>query len=103
MEGLIKETPKMEQSLQITPALASAPPRRPRVLVAFAEALAAIESAWSLEGAGFEVVAFARRGTRPPLRRSGSVQVHELTPPELDRAGAEADLRACSTRSRSMP
>jgi hypothetical protein len=84
----------MEQSLQIAPTLASAPPRRPRVLVGFAEALAAIESAWSLEGAGLEVVAFARRGTRPPLRRSGSVQVHELTPPELDRAASEADLRA---------
>jgi biotin carboxylase len=94
MEGRIKETPKMEQSLQIAPALASAPPRRPRVLIGFAEALAAIESAWSLESAGFEVVAFARRGTRPPLRRSESVQVHELTPPELDRDAAESDLRA---------
>ena len=83
----------MEQSLQIAPALASAPPRRSRVLVGFAEALAAIESAWSLDEAGFEVVAFARRGTRPPLRRSDAVAMHELTPPELDAAAAEGDLR----------
>ncbi len=84
----------MESSLQTAPRPAAAPARRPRVLVGFAEALAAIESAWSLEGAGFEVVAFARRGSRPPLRRSGSVQVHELTPPEVDLAAAESDLRA---------
>src|ERR1700751_3303119 len=94
MEGLIKETPKMEQSLQIAPALAGAPPRPPRVLIGFAEALAAIESAWSLAGAGFEVVAFARRGSRPPLRRSGSIVLPELTPPEADAAAAEDDLRA---------
>jgi hypothetical protein len=83
----------MELSLQTDPRTAAAPPRRRRVLIGFAEALAAIESAWSLEAAGFEVLAFARRGARPPLRRSASVALHELTPPELDAAAAEADLR----------
>lgn len=83
----------MEPSLQADPG-ASASPRRGRVLIGFAEALAAIESAWSLDEAGFEVLAFARRGSRPPLRRSASVTVYELTPPELDAAAAKADLRA---------
>jgi hypothetical protein len=88
------QTSQMELSLQTNPGAAAAPPRRPRVLIGFAEALAAIESAWSLDEAGFEVLAFARRGTRPPLRRSGAVAMHELTAPELDAATAEADLRA---------
>jgi hypothetical protein len=83
----------MELSLQTDPRNAVAPPRRQRVLIGFAEALAAIESAWSLEASGFEVLAFSRRGSRPPLRRSGTVALHELTPPELDAAAAEADLR----------
>jgi biotin carboxylase len=86
----------MELSLQIdtdTTAAAARPGRR-RILVGFAEALAAIESAWSLLDAGFEVVAFARHGSRTPLRRSGSVELHELTPPELGSAAAVAELRA---------
>lgn len=84
----------MEPSLQTDPGAAGAPPRRGRVLIGFAEALAAIESAWSLEGEGFEVLAFARRGSRPPLRRSGSVTVCEVTPPERDAVAAKADLQA---------
>jgi hypothetical protein len=83
----------MELSLQTAPGAATAPARRPRVLIGFAEALAAIESAWSLEGAGFEVLAFSRRGSRPPLGRSRSIAVHELTPPEQDPAAAADDLR----------
>ena len=35
------------------------------VLIGFADALAAIESAWCLADDGFEVHAFARRATRP--------------------------------------
>lgn len=84
----------MEPSLQTDPGTAGASSRRGRVLIGFAEALAAIESAWSLEEAGFEVLAFARRGSRPPLRRSSSVTLYELTPPELDAAAAKADLQA---------
>jgi predicted ATP-grasp superfamily ATP-dependent carboligase len=88
------QTSQMELSLQIEPGTMAAPPRPQRVLIGFAEALAAIESAWSLDEAGFEVLAFARRGSRPPLRRSDAVALHELTPPELDAAAAQADLRA---------
>ena len=86
----------MEQSLQIDQGVgvAPVPARRRRILVGFAEALAAIESVWSLEAAGFEVTAFTRRGARVPLRRSGSVELHELTPPEVDATAAEAELRA---------
>jgi hypothetical protein len=86
----------MELSLQIDPGAeaGAAPPRRPRVLIGFAEALAAIESAWSLADAGFEVLAFSRRGGCVPLRRSGSVALHEVTAPETDAAAAATDLRA---------
>jgi predicted ATP-grasp superfamily ATP-dependent carboligase len=86
----------MELSLQIDreAAGAPAPPRPRRVLVGFAEALATIESVWSLQDAGFEVSAFARAGARVPLRRSRSVELHELIAPEVDAAAAAAELRA---------
>jgi len=62
------------------------------VLVGFADALAAIESVWSLADEGFEVHAFARAGSRPPLRRCAGVQVSYLCPPEQDARRAAADL-----------
>ncbi len=46
------------------PALMS----RPRVLVGFAESLAAVESIWNLLDHGFEVVTFGREGQRPKSR-----------------------------------
>jgi hypothetical protein len=63
-----------------------------RVLVGFADALAAIESVWSLADHGFEVHAFARSGTRPPLRRCRDVRVSYITPPERDARRATSDL-----------
>jgi len=63
-------------------------------MIGFAEALAAIETAWSLERAGFAVSAFARAGSRPALRRSGSVQIHPVAAPELDAEQSVRDLRA---------
>jgi hypothetical protein len=66
----------------------------PRVLIGFADALAAIESAWSLTDDGAEVYAFARTGTRPALARSKSVHVLGITPPERDAARSAADLAA---------
>src|SRR5216683_5963171 len=65
-----------------------------RVLIGFADALAAIESAWCLADDGFEVVAFARRGSRPALARSGAVRVVGITAPEQDADGSAADLAA---------
>ena len=65
-----------------------------RVLIGFADALAAIESAWSLQEAGFEVSAFAREGSRPPLRRSHSIELHPIARPEDDLSAAVADLRS---------
>jgi hypothetical protein len=66
----------------------------PPVLIGFADALAAIESAWSLVDDGFEVHAFARRGTRPAIARSKSVRVIDITPPEQDADRSAADLTA---------
>jgi hypothetical protein len=64
------------------------------VLIGLADALAAIESAYSLADQGFEVCAFARAGTRPALRRSKLVRVLPITPPERDYSQAVADLGA---------
>jgi len=64
------------------------------VLIGFAEAYAAIETAWSLQAAGFEVAAFARAGDRPPLRRVRRVRLHDVTPPEDDAQRTVADVRS---------
>jgi len=62
------------------------------VLVGFADALAAIESVWSLVDHGFEVHAFGRSGSRPALSRCRGVRIIGITPPELDALRAAADL-----------
>lgn len=81
----------MEQQDELPTARSMAPavPRRPRrgsptVLVGFADAMAAIETAWSLQAAGFRVVALRRAGTRPPLRHVPGVELHEVPAPEHD-------------------
>lgn len=62
------------------------------VLIGFAEALAAIEASWALGDHGCDVVAFARRGSRPALSRSPGVRIVEITAPEEDTAAARSDL-----------
>ena len=54
------------------------------VLIGFADALAAPEVAASLLGAGWHVRAFSRRGRNVALRHLDSVEIVEVTPPELD-------------------
>jgi biotin carboxylase len=66
----------------------------PRVLIGFADALAAIESAWCLADDGFEVYAFTRAGTRPALARSRAVRIVDITPPERDAYRSADDLAA---------
>lgn len=58
------------------------PPRRPTVLIGFAEAFAAIETAWSLQRAGIHVVAFGRAGRRSALTYVRGVEVIPVPPPE---------------------
>jgi biotin carboxylase len=65
---------------------------KPVVLIGFADALAAIESAWCLADCGFEVCAFARPGTRPALGRIKQVRVFPVTAPEADALACAADL-----------
>ena len=62
------------------------------VLVGFAEALSAPESVWSLVDAGFQVVAFGRRGRASALRYSRLVECHEVTAPEENLAASLGDL-----------
>jgi hypothetical protein len=62
------------------------------VLIGFAEALAAIEAFWALRDYGWNVVAFARRGTRPALARCQGVRIVEITAPEENTAAAHSDL-----------
>ncbi|PRY32047.1 hypothetical protein CLV70_102258 [Pseudosporangium ferrugineum] len=54
----------------------------PRILLGFAESLAAVESAWCLRDAGFEVVAFTRAGIRPALASARGVRVLPVPAPE---------------------
>lgn len=56
----------------------------PVVLMGFAEAMAAIESAWSLQGAGFRVVAFRRAGSKPAVRHVRGIELYDVPPPEAD-------------------
>jgi hypothetical protein len=65
---------------------------RSTVLIGFADALAGIESAWCLAEDGFEVHAFARRGSRPTLARARCVRVIEVTRPEDDAPACAAEL-----------
>jgi hypothetical protein len=60
----------------------------------FAEALAAIEAAWSLQGTGFKVVAFCRAGSRPALRHARGLEIHDVPHPELDATATVAAVRA---------
>ncbi len=63
------------------------------MLMGFAEALAAIETAWSLQAAGFRVIAYGRPGSRPALRRVRGVELHEVPAPEQDTTATVAAVR----------
>ena len=65
-----------------------------RVLIGFAESLAAIESAFCLLDEGYEVVAFTRAGKRPALAASRSVVVHDVPAPEHDLAATVEAVRS---------
>lgn len=65
-----------------------------RVVILFAEALAAPEVAWSLVDAGFKVVALRRNGKRSALQYSRYVSCREISAPESNLQQALADLRS---------
>jgi hypothetical protein len=69
------------------------------VLIGFADALAAIESAWCLADAGYEVHAFARRGRRPALARSPAIRITHVTAPEEDAIRCAAELAGLAGRT----
>jgi hypothetical protein len=70
----------------------------PVILIGFAEARAAIETAWSLRNAGFNVVAFRRTNQRPALRRVRGLTIYEIPAPEQSAGGAVEALRALVRR-----
>jgi hypothetical protein len=72
-------------------------PSRQSVLIGFADALAAPETAASLLGASYRVVSFARRGRPAPLARLHGVEVMEVTAPEEDFAACAAEVAALAT------
>jgi predicted ATP-grasp superfamily ATP-dependent carboligase len=63
------------------------------VLIGFAEAYAAIETAWSLRDAGYRVAAFTRAQKRPALRRVRGVDLFTISPPEESLEASMRDLR----------
>lgn len=84
----------MREAMEVARLAAPISADRPMVLMGFAEALAAIEAAWSLQDAGFKVVAFCRAGGRPPLRHVRGLDIHDVPRPELDATAAVAAVRA---------
>jgi protein-tyrosine-phosphatase len=66
---------------------------RRTVVIGFADALSAPEVLWSLTNAGFRVVAFARKGTRPALLQSRMVQVDYIADPAHALDESLADLQ----------
>jgi biotin carboxylase len=70
-----------------------------RVLIGFAESLAAVESAWCLADAGFDVVAYTRDGKRPALAASRRVRVFPVPAPEKDIAATVTGLRHVIART----
>jgi hypothetical protein len=72
------------------------------VLIGFADALAAPESAFCLADHGYRVVAFARRGARPALAASRRVEIVEVTAPETDADACVRDIAAVAERYRPV-
>ncbi|NUP46696.1 MAG: hypothetical protein HOW97_05195 [Catenulispora sp.] len=68
------------------------------ILIGFADAFAAIETAWSLTDAGHEVVAFSRRGTKPALAASRRVRIIPVTPPEQNATACITEVAEAATR-----
>jgi hypothetical protein len=66
------------------------------VLIGFAEALSAPEVAWDLLAHGFQVMAYCRRGSSPPLRRIKEIRLIEVTPPEKDAWETVEQIRKAS-------
>ncbi|WP_157597420.1 hypothetical protein [Streptacidiphilus rugosus] len=73
-----------------------------RVLIGFADALAAPESAFCLADQGYRVVAFARRGSRPALAAARSVEIVEVTAPETDADACVRDIADAVERYRPV-
>lgn len=73
------------------------------VVVGFAEAAAAAEVVWSLIDAGFEVIAFARKGRDCALRHSRHVKCFDICAPEADLNAAISDLRSLLERCGKEP
>jgi hypothetical protein len=69
-----------------------------RVLMGFAESLAAPEVAWSLLDGGFRVVAFSRTA-RPPLRHCPDVEIVRIQSPTVDTEVARLDLERLAAQS----
>jgi hypothetical protein len=68
------------------------------VLIGFAESLAAIESAWILLDAGFDVAAFSVDPARAALKHSARVRLHAVTDPEVDADAAVREILVLANR-----
>ncbi len=75
---------------------------RAKVVIGFADSLAAPEVVWSLQAAGFETIAFARAGSRPSLRYLQAVELRWITAPEQDAHRSAAELRTLVTSEQPL-
>lgn len=63
------------------------------ILIGFGEALSAPEVTWDLIDHGFNVIAFCRKGSSPPLRHIKEVTLIDVIPPEIDAWETVAQLQ----------
>ncbi len=95
--GLVSAWPRCSDRLLIDETRMTAGSNG-RVLVSFADALSAPEVVWSLHQGGFEVLACARRGSNPALRRSRFVKLHFIADPAGRLVDALDDLEELAAR-----
>lgn len=74
---------------------------RGMILIGFGEALSAPEVAWDLLDHGFQVSAFTRQGSSPPLRCIKEIKLIEVTPPEKDAWETVEHVKQAVERSRA--
>lgn len=78
--------------LPTTHRMQSSDQDRPLVLLGFADAISAPESAWSLIDDGFRVAAFYRGGMDLPITQDPRLESFAITRPEADAAASTKEL-----------
>jgi len=68
-------------------------PKKPVILIGFAQALSAPEVFWSINRADYEIILFSRYGIRTPFHRNSKIKIIDVCPPEKNIAQTLSDFR----------